>query len=290
LSFLTLAAILADCQSGGWAVPAFDAINQETILAVLEGAVAERAPVILMLHPVQTAMKYWPGLVALIQVEARSAQVPVCLHMDHATSVDQVRMALDLGFSGVMIDGSRLPLEQNMALCRQVALEAHARGASVEAELGHVGRGGARSRTGEDDCQLTRVEEAKEFVAETGIDALAVSIGTVHGLYLTEPRLDFDRLARLRELVPVPLVLHGGSGTPDADIRRAIAGGICKINFWTEVALAFVAVLKKELSAPTRERRLNEMLPLARDNARDVVQQKIRLLGASGRSVGYLPS
>jgi fructose-bisphosphate aldolase class II len=265
---------------GRWAVPAFDVTNKETVLAVLEGAVAERAPVILMLHPRATPIQYWPGLVALIRAEAESAPVPVCLQIDHGTTLDQVRTALHLGFSAVMIDGSTLPLDQNIALTRQVVLEARAHGVSVEAELGHVGRAG--EPTGPDS--LTRVEEAGRFVAETQVDALAVAIGTVHGLYAAEPRLDFDRLRKLRESVPVPLVLHGGSYTPDADVRRAIAEGICKINIWTEIALVMVAALKEKLSPPVQQCQLIDALLHAQASARDVVRQKIRLLGASGRA------
>jgi fructose/tagatose bisphosphate aldolase len=132
--------------------------------------------------------------------------------------------------------------------------------------------------------RLTRVDEVARFVSETGVDALAVSIGTVHGLYRGKPELDFDRLSALRETVPVPLVLHGGSGTPDADIRRAVAGGICKINIWTEVALVFSAALHDCLGASLGQGRLHEALATARAGAQEVVQQKIHLLGAAGRA------
>jgi fructose-bisphosphate aldolase, class II len=284
LAFQSLSEILADCRAGHWAVPAFDVINHETALAVLEGALAERAPVILLLHPVQTSMKHWLGLVAFIRAEAESAPVPVCLQLDHGTTIDQVRAALQLRFSAVMIDGSTLPLDQNIALTRTVVLEAHARGVSVEAELGHVGKAGESPQRGETASHLTQVDQARRFVAESQADALAVSIGTVHGLYQAEPKLDFDRLEKLREVVEVPLVLHGGSYTPDADVRRTIAGGICKVNIWTEVALAFVATLKEQLAPPVQQCRLTEALVRAQRSAQEVVQKKIRLLGASGRA------
>lgn len=283
MSFVTLRDILAEAQEDGWAVPAFDVINHETVLAVLDGAAAERAPVILMILPSHTPQRQWPGLVNLIQTEARQVDVPVCLLLDHATRLDQVRAALELGFSAVMIDGSTLPLAENIAISRQVVVEAHARGASVEAELGHVGGGNETLTQEHAASHLTPVEEAERFVAETGVDALAVAIGTVHGLYRFEPRLDFDRLRRLRQAVSVPLVLHGGSGTPDDEIRKAIANGICKVNIWTEVALAFASTLREQLRDPPHQFRLHEALTTAKDTAQEVVRSKIRLLGAANR-------
>ncbi len=299
LPFITMREILADCREQGWAVPAFDVVNHETVLAVVEGAEAERSPVILMVLPGHTPQKHWSGLAALIRAEAERATVPVCLQLDHATRLDQVQAALELGFSTVMIDGSTLPLQGNIALTREVVAKAHARGVSVEAELGHVGGGeevldkpepnhagsGGEAVAGpRPAASLTRVEEAGRFVAETGVDALAVAIGTVHGLYSAEPRLDFERLAALCNAVSIPLVLHGGSGTPDAHIRRAVAGGICKVNIWTEVALVFAATLTASLAIPTEHLLLHQALAVARASAQEIVQQKIRLLGAAGRA------
>jgi ketose-bisphosphate aldolase len=284
LSFVTLREILADCRQQGWAVPAFDVINLETALAALHGAIAEQAPVILMILPSHTPRKQWPGLVGLIRAEAERVSVPVCLHLDHATDLDQVGAALDLGFSSVMIDGSRLPLSENIALTCRVADEAHRCGVSVEAELGHVGGGDEVLDDAEASSRLTPVEDGGRFVAKTGVDALAVAIGTAHGLYRTKPRLDFERLEGLRKVVPVPLVLHGGSGTPDRDIQRAVAGGICKVNIWTEVAMAFAETVKAQLAVPVEEWRLHQALAAAQASAQAVVQNKIRLLGASGRA------
>jgi fructose-bisphosphate aldolase class II len=288
MAFVTLREILADCWRQGWAVPAFDVINYETVLAALDGAVAEQSPVILMILPSHTSQRLepWlePGLVSLIRAEAAGAAVPVCLHLDHATDLEQVRAALDLGFSSVMIDGSRLPLAENMALTAQVVAEAHRAGVSVEAELGHVGGGAEVLGEEEASGRLTRVEEAGRFVAETQVDALAVAIGTAHGLYRAVPRLDFERLAGLRQAVPVPLVLHGGSGTPDGEIRRAVAGGICKVNIWTEMAMAFGETIKAQLAIPAEQWRLHQALAAAQLSAQAVVQTKIRLLGASGRA------
>jgi len=299
VAFVTLNEILADCQSEGadgrhpWAVPAFDVINMETVYAALGGAVAERAPVILMVLPGHTPVSMWPGLVAMIRAEAERSDVPVCLHLDHAKELEPIRAALDLDFSSVMIDGSTLPLADNIALTRQAVEEAHARGVSVEAELGHVGMGmgmgaeesgdEADGRHPEDAGHLTRVDEAAQFVSETQVDALAVSIGTIHGLYRGEPKLDFERLEALRQVVTVPMVLHGGSGTPDEHIRRAVAGGISKINIWTEVRLAYLRTLQEQVAVPAERCPLHTALLVAQASAQEVVQQKIRLLGAAGR-------
>jgi ketose-bisphosphate aldolase len=284
LSFVTLREILMDCQRQGWAVPAFDVINFETVLAVLNGAVAEQAPAIVMVLPSHTLRDHWPALLGVIRAQAERVSVPLCLHLDHATELAQVRAALDLGFSSVMIDGSRLPLAENIALTSQVVAEAHPRGVSVEAELGHVGSGSEFLDEAEAISRLTPVEDAGRFVAETRVDALAVAIGTAHGLYRAEPKLDFARLEGLHRAVPVPLVLHGGSGTPDQDIRRAIAGGICKVNIWTEVAMAFAGSVREQLAVPAEDWRLHQVLTAAQASAQYVVQQKIRLLGASCRA------
>ena len=283
MPFVTLRDILANCQSEGWAVPAFDVINYETVIASLEGAVAERAPVILMILPSHTPVKQWPGLVGLIQAQAARVDVPVCLQLDHAKNLEQVQAALDLGFSAVMIDGSTLPLDANMALTRQVVDAAHARGVSVEAELGHVGIGDEVLDEAEAASRLTPVGDAARFVSETEVDALAVAIGTAHGLYRAEPKLDFDRLTALRAAVPVPLVMHGGSGTPDTDIRRAISQGIAKINIWTEISMAFAATLKEQLADPAGVQPLYRVMAAAQTTAQSVVRHKIRLLGAAGK-------
>jgi ketose-bisphosphate aldolase len=237
-----------------------------------------------MMLPGHTPQEHFPGLVALIRAEAERATVPVCLHLDHATNLDQIRMALELGFSSVMIDGSTLSLEENLALTSQVVAEASARQASVEAELGHVGGGDEVLDAAESHGRLTRPEEADRFVAETGVEALAVAIGTAHGVYRSEPNLDFERLSALRSAVPVPLVLHGGSGTPDDQVRRAVTGGICKVNIWTEVALAIAAALSGRLAVLPEELRLQQVCGAARSSAQGVVQQKIRLLGAAGKA------
>ena len=178
-------------------------------------------------------------------------------------------------------------MEQNIALTRQAVELAHAKGASVEAELGHVGVGQDDVSEDQQQAHLTRVDEAERFVKETGVDALAVSIGTLHGLYRGKPHLDFDRIAQLRAACPIPLVLHGGSDTPDQDLRRAIEIGIDKINIWTDVRIPFLQTLKEKLDGPIEKIEVHEAFGAARAAATEVIRQKNQLLGSVGKATQY---
>jgi fructose-bisphosphate aldolase class II len=186
-----------------------------------------------------------------------------------------------------MIDASLAPLEQNIALTRQAVELAHAKGVSVEAELGHVGQGQEVVLGDELQAHLTNVDEARRFVTETGVDALAVSIGTLHGLYRGKPKLDFERLTQLRAACQIPLVLHGGSDTPDQDIRRTIETGIDKINIWTDVRIPFLRTLKEALNGPIEKTEVHEVFAAARAAATAVIRQKNRLLGSVGKAGLY---
>src|SRR5512134_2457286 len=284
MKFLTLAEILQPCVRQGWAVGAYDTCNLEITQAIVDAAAADQAPAIIMIYPHHTPQDSWPTLVRLIEAEVERTHIPAALVLDHAKTLEQIACALALGFSGVMIDASLSPLEENIALTRQAVELAHAKGVAVEAELGHVGQGD------DDDqhrSQLTRVDEAERFVRETGVDALAVSIGTLHGLYRGTPHLDFERIAQLRAACPIPLVLHGGSDTPDPDIRRAIETGIDKINIWTDVRIPFLQALKDTLESPIRSLEVSDALGAARAAATEVIRQKNQLLGATGKSMEY---
>jgi fructose-bisphosphate aldolase class II len=279
--------ILLPCVGQGWAVGAYDTCNLETTQAILDAAAVDEAPTILMIYPSHTPQADWRTLSRLIAAEVERAGVPAALVLDHAKSLDQVEYAIELGFSGVMIDASLAPLDQNISLTRQVVECAHARGVSVEAELGHVGAGDDILSEDQQKAHLTRLDEAERFVVETGVDALAVSIGTVHGLYRGTPRLDFERLEQLQAVCPIPLVLHGGSDTPDQDLRRAIGLGIAKINVWTDVRLPFLRVLRQALDGPIEKVDVHEAFSAARTAACQVVRQKNRLFGAAGKARLY---
>jgi tagatose 1,6-diphosphate aldolase GatY/KbaY len=273
--------LLGAAQSRGYAIGAFNVYNLEGAHAVIAAAEAERSPVMLQLHP--AALDYGgPALVALCLAAARHAAVPAAVHLDHGVSPDAIRAALDADLTSIMADGSEFAYAENIAFTRAIVELVHARGGMVEAELGRLS-GTEDGRTIDDyRAKLTDPAQAAEFIARTGIDALAVCIGNVHGHYRSEPRLDFERLAAIRRAVSAPLVLHGVSGLPDALVRRAIDLGICKLNVNTEVRTAYLAALRQRLAAPET----SDLLALMRDAIgamRAVVATKLRLFGSAGR-------
>jgi fructose-bisphosphate aldolase class II len=287
MKYLSMAEILQPCMGQGWAVGAYDTCNQEITQAIVDACATDQAPVIIMIYPNHTPQAEWPTLLRIIEAEVERAHIPAALVLDHAKTIDQIEAALELGFSGVMIDASLTPLEQNIALTRRAVDLAHAKGASVEAELGHVGVGDDVIGEDQQIAYLTRVDEAKRFVGETGVDALAVSIGTLHGLYRGKPHLDFERLSQLRGACQIPLVLHGGSDTPEQDLRRAIEIGIAKINIWTDVRIPYLRALRGALDGPIEKTEVHEVFDTARAAATDVIRQKNMLLGSVGKANLY---
>ncbi|NLG51059.1 MAG: class II fructose-bisphosphate aldolase [Chloroflexi bacterium] len=227
---------LIKAQSGGYAIPCFDTfemLGTEGMFAAIED---KRAPTIVALYAHSVEAPNAKAFAAFIRTMAEKATVPVAFILDHGASVEQCVKALCYGLTDVMFDGSKLPLEENIANTRLVVQMAHAMGAAVEAELGHVGLGRDYSfeaqRKGFTDPAV-----AERFVEETGVDALAVAIGTAHGVYKAAPQLDLELLAEIKRRVSVPLVLHGGSGLSEEQFRAAIAGGIAKVNVFTDLGL-----------------------------------------------------
>ncbi len=287
MGLLKLNEILQPAVGQAWAVGAFDTPNLDITQALVDGAAAEQAPVIFMVLPPTVCEDQWPALVALIQAEVERRKVPASILLDHGTSLGQVQCALDLGFSGIMIDASDKPLEENIALTRQVVEMAHPRGIPVEGELGHVGFGQEVLNEDEQQARLTPVHEADRFVRETGVDALAVSIGTAHGLYRVKPKLDLERLAQIRQKVSLPLVLHGSSDTPDAQVRQAVEMGIDKVNVWTDVRLPYLRAMQAALAVPAEKVDLLQATATAMAASREVVQQKLRLFNSVGKAKLY---
>jgi fructose-bisphosphate aldolase class II len=225
-------------QAGGYAVPmflVFDLASAEGIFAALR---EKRSPAMVGVYADWVNRASGAALAAMIRALASEAAVPVSLALDHGATLDDCRRAIALGFTDIMFDGSRLPLAENIAIARLVAEEAHAAGAGIEAELGHVGSGKDYAAFGALGKGFTDPAEAERFCAETGVDLLAVAIGSAHGVYQGEPRLDLARLGEIRRRAPVPLSLHGGTGLSDEQFRAAIGGGIAKINIFTDLALA----------------------------------------------------
>ncbi|MCG0277040.1 MAG: class II fructose-1,6-bisphosphate aldolase [Thermanaeromonas sp.] len=284
MPLVSLREVLERAEEGGYAVGAFNCNNMEIVQAIAEAAEMERAPVVIQAS--QGALKY-AGLnyiVSLVRAAAESIRVPVVLHLDHGTDREQVLKALRAGFTSVMIDGSKYPLEENIAVTRQVVEVARPMGVSVEGELGRIMGTEDNIQVDGQEAFFTDPEEAQRFVAETGVDALAVAVGTAHGVYKGEPRLDFDRLKRIRELTRIPLVLHGSSGVPDEAIRRAVSLGVRKVNIDTDIRLAFLQKVREELDRRPEEIDPRRILGPAREAAREAIRYKMRVFGCAGRA------
>ena len=232
---------------GGYAVPSFCVWNLEMMDAVLSVAQDMRAPVILMNGPCEFRLMGPELMAGAAEVAARRYMVPAALHLDHGESPERVRACIDHGYTSVMLDYSVRPFEENVEALSDVVALARPLGITVEGEMGHVGRADITSFEGEGESALTMPEEAAEYVERTGVDALAVSIGNAHGRYAKLPQFDFPRLEAIRRAVPVPLVLHGGSGTPDEDIKRAVSLGMAKINVATELVTAMHDSLRRDM-------------------------------------------
>ncbi|MGI6649422.1 MAG: class II fructose-1,6-bisphosphate aldolase [Bacillota bacterium] len=283
MAFVSLADLLREAEREGYAVGAFNTNNMEIAQAIVEAAEAERSPVIMQAS--QGAITY-AGLdyiTSMAAVAAARATVPIALHLDHGTSFQQVVQCIRSGFSSVMYDGSKLSLDENIAMTRKVLEIARPIGVSVEAELGKIGGTEDDITVDERDALFTDPKEADIFVRETGIDALAVAIGTAHGQYKGEPKLDFDRLEKIRTLVNIPIVLHGSSGVPDDAIREAIRLGVRKVNIDTNIREAFVWAMRRELERNPAEIDPRKILGPARKNTVEIIREKIRLFGSNGR-------
>ena len=272
--------MLADASEKGYGVGAFNVANLESITAVIDAAEKENTPVIVQVFRRlfdEGAAEY----IALLTREmAGKASIPVALHLDHGNTTAQTVQAMRYGFTSVMIDSSQLPFEDNVALARGVVETAHAVGISVEAELGHVP---AKDNT-EKMNLLTVPEEAKEFVEKTGVDALAVAIGTAHGFYKEKPVLDFERLEQIRDLVDVPLVLHGGSDVPDHDLQKAIQSGVSKINVATDLQMVFINETSKFLKTnPDKFYPIDVFLKPVVKAMTEFVRDKLRLFKTSSQ-------
>jgi tagatose 1,6-diphosphate aldolase GatY/KbaY len=275
--------LLQAAAAGRYAVPSFCVWNAETAITVLRVADELCAPVIVMHGPGEHPLLPPREMGDVAHAVARRFALPAALHLDHGNSLDQVRECLEAGYTSVMLDYSHRPYAENVAALRQAAELAHARGVTVEGELGHVGRADATTLEGLAASTLTKVAEAAAYVAGTGVDVLAVSIGNAHGQYTTLPQLDFQRLAEIHEAVAIPLVLHGGSGTPEEDLRRAISLGIAKVNVATELITAVRQSLQQQWQAGE-----NRWVPVAQAAAMQamalVVEKWIRRCGATGRA------
>lgn len=281
--------LLTVANEHSFAVPAFNISDYAMLNGIVEISEERDAPVIIAIHPDELSHIGVDVLPAIIQRAHRSS-VPVTIHWDHGGSYEQLLLAIQTGFTSVMIDGSMLPFEENVAITRRIVESAHAVGLSVEGELGTIGKLDEQAEEGVAVSQITYTEPAQavEFVERTGVDSLAVAIGTAHGLYPkhVKPELRLDLLQEIKALVSIPLVLHGGSGNPDDEIGQSVKLGINKINISSDIKVAYHDAMR-EVLADTTLREPNSIQPPALAAMKVVAAQKIELFDAAGKASLY---
>ena len=246
MALVTTKQLLLDAQKGGYAVGAYNVENMEMVQAVVAAAEELRSPVIMQTTPSTVKYANLNYFYENVKVAAQESSVPVVIHLDHGNSFELAMQAYRTGYTSIMIDGSHEGFEDNIALTSAVVKACHPGEVPIEAELGKVG-GKEDDLDGGEGDPYTNPQEAAEFVERTGIDSLAVAIGTAHGVYKGVPKLDFSRLSEIRKAVSIPLVLHGTSGVPDEDVAECIKRGICKVNYATDLRIAFTKGINQVL-------------------------------------------
>ena len=283
MPLVTTNEMLKKAQEGHYAVGAFNVENMEMVMAVLKAAEEMNSPVIMQTTP--STVKY-AGLdyyLAMVRAAAERTTVPVAMHLDHGNSFDLAMQALRTGYTSIMIDGSHESFEDNIALTRRVTDACAPSGISVEAELGKVG-GKEDDLVADHDSPYTDPQQAKEFAERTNVTSLAVAIGTAHGFYKGTPKLDFERLSAIREVVSIPLVLHGASGVPDDAVRESIKRGICKVNFATELRVAFSNGVKKYLAENPDAFDPKKYSAVGMEYVTELVKEKISVCVSEGQA------
>ena len=277
---VNLKTILDMAEKGGYAIPAFNVYNMESVIGVLAAAEEMKAPIIMQVYPRLMKEKTGYFLSPVIKAAAEKASVPVCFHLDHGPSELETTRSIRYGATGIMLDGSTLPFEENIALTKRVVETCSYLDIQVEGELGHVGM-----TSDENEDEFTTAKDAKRFVEETGVACLAVAVGTAHGRYKKPPKLDIERIREIRkETNNVPLVLHGGSGVPDDEIKKAVAAGIRKMNFATDICYAFLDTCLEELQKPQRAIAIDTFMKKPIEAVKDFCITRIKLVSADGKA------
>lgn len=276
--------ILSHAQKNGYAVGAFNVNNMEIVQAIIEAAEETKSPVILQAS--QGGLKYAgvEYIAALGKLAGRNAKVPVALHLDHGTDFEQIMLCIRHGFTSVMIDASQYSLEDNIAYTKKVVEVAHAVGVTVEAELGKIGGTEDDITVEAEDATFTDPEEAERFVRETGVDYLAIAVGTAHGVYKGVPKLQYHIIEEIRSRVDVPLVLHGSSGVPEESLKKAIPLGISKINIDTDLRIAFSHAVRDVLTANPEEIDPRKLIGPAREKMKAAIIEKMKIFGSTGKA------
>ncbi|OCG43989.1 class II aldolase, tagatose bisphosphate family [Gilliamella sp. Choc5-1] len=275
--------MLKKAQTEHYAVPAFNIHNLETMQVVVETATELQSPVILAGTPGTYSYAETENILAIANALSKKHNIPLAVHLDHHEEYNDIVNKINAGVRSVMIDGSHFPYEENIAIVKQVVEYAHRYDVSVEAELGRLGGVEDDLIVNDKDALYTNPKQALDFIEKTGIDSLAIAIGTAHGLYKSEPKLDFDRLSEIRSMVDIPLVLHGASGVPEKDVRECIKRGICKVNVATELKIAFSDALKQYfIEHPDANDPRHYMKP-AKAAMKDIVKKIITTCGCAGK-------
>ena len=272
--------ILEDAKVHHYAIPHLNINNLEWTKYILEECQALNNPVILGVS--EGAAKYMGGFYAVASMVKGlltdlNITIPVALHVDHGT-FEGCKRAIEVGFSSVMFDGSKLPLEENIAKTKEIVALAHSKNITVEAEIGHIG--GSEDGVA-DELAYAKVEDAVMLAQKTGIDSLAPALGSVHGIYKGEPKLDFERMLKIKELTNLPLVLHGGSGIPDEMIKKAISCGICKLNINTELQMAWAKGVREKLNNDSTVYDPRKIIGAGEKNIKEAIRGKISLLNST---------
>lgn len=283
MSIISTKYLLQDAQAKGYAVPAFNIHNAETIQAIVEVCSEMQSPVILAGTPGTFKHIAFEEIYALCSAYSRSFKIPLAIHLDHHETLADIRRKVNAGVRSAMIDGSHFPFAENVKLVKSVVDFCHLNDCSVEAELGRLGGVEDDMDVDEESAFLTDPQEARRFVEQTGVDSLAVAIGTAHGLYTKKPKIDFQRLGEIREVVSVPLVLHGASDVPDEYVRRTIALGVCKVNVATELKIAFSNAVKAWFVDNPDGNDPRFYMRVGMEAMKAVVRSKIRVCGSAER-------
>ena len=282
MALVTTKQLLLDAQKGGYAVGAFNVENMEMVQAVVAAAEELRSPVIMQTTPSTVKYANLNYFYENVKVAAQESSVPVVIHLDHGNSFELAMQAYRTGYTSIMIDGSHEGFEDNIALTSAVVKACHPGEVPIEAELGKVG-GKEDDLDGGEGDPYTNPQEAAEFVERTGIDSLAVAIGTAHGVYKGVPKLDFSRLSEIRKAVSIPLVLHGTSGVPDEDVAECIKRGICKVNYATDLRIAFTKGINQVLQENPDTIDPKKYGARGREYVKQYVMEKMQVVGSAHR-------
>ncbi|MBS3811750.1 MAG: class II fructose-1,6-bisphosphate aldolase [Halanaerobiales bacterium] len=284
MDLVPMADILKKADKEYYAVGGFNINNMEFLQGIIWAAEEAKSPLILQAS--EGAIKYigMDYVVNMVEAAVKETEIPVALHLDHGSNYDVIMDCIRNGFSSVMFDGSKYPLKQNIRLTKEIVKAAHSVGVTVEAELGQIGGAEDDLEVDEKDASFTEPDEAEEFVKKTGVDALAIAIGTAHGVYKGKPELDFKRLKEIKARLDFPLVLHGASGVPKKDVIRAVTMGINKVNVNTAFQQVFTAKIRELLDNEPELYDPRKYCGPGRDAIKAKVKEKIKVLGSENRA------